>query len=167
MYTIAAVIYGVAGLLLVARTGVGDPQAGQTDNLDSITAVVLGGTSLFGGRGGVIGTLIGALIVGVFRNGLQLIGVASFADVFRIRRGDRRASPLGQQRDLHRGKLVSMTNTLAGARAAMEQFYQDNRTYQTVGSGSTAITTPCANTTDWIKSYDSSTWALFTFTVPV
>ena len=81
VYTIAALIYGIAGLLLVARTGVGDPQAGQTDNLDSITAVVLGGTSLFGGRGGVIGTLIGALIVGVFRNGLQLIGVASIYQV--------------------------------------------------------------------------------------
>ena len=44
----------------VARTGVGDPQAGQTSNLDSITAVVLGGTSLFGGRGSIVGTLIGA-----------------------------------------------------------------------------------------------------------
>jgi fructose transport system permease protein len=81
VYTVAALIYGVAGVLLVARTSVGDPQAGQTDNLDSITAVVLGGTSLFGGRGGVIGTLIGALIVGVFRNGLQLIGVASIYQV--------------------------------------------------------------------------------------
>jgi fructose transport system permease protein len=77
VYTIAGLIYGIAGLLLVARTSVGDPQAGQTDNLDSITAVVLGGTSLFGGRGGVFGTLVGALIVGIFRNGLQLIGVAS------------------------------------------------------------------------------------------
>jgi fructose transport system permease protein len=81
VYALAGLIYGVAGLLLVARTSVGDPQAGQTDNLDSITAVVLGGTSLFGGRGGVIGTLIGALIVGVFRNGLQLIGVASIYQV--------------------------------------------------------------------------------------
>jgi len=81
VYTVAALIYGLAGLLLVARTSVGDPNAGQTDNLDSITAVVLGGTSLFGGRGGVIGTLIGALIVGVFRNGLQLIGVASIYQV--------------------------------------------------------------------------------------
>jgi fructose transport system permease protein len=81
VYTVAGLIYGVAGLLLVARTSVGDPQAGQTDNLDSITAVVLGGTSLFGGRGGVIGSLIGALIVGVFRNGLQLIGVASIYQV--------------------------------------------------------------------------------------
>ena len=77
VYATAGLVYGIAALLSVARTGVGDPQAGQTDNLDSITAVVLGGTSLFGGRGSVIGTLLGALIVGVIRNGLQLIGVAS------------------------------------------------------------------------------------------
>jgi fructose transport system permease protein len=77
VYVVAGAIYGIAALLLVARTQVGDPNAGQTDNLDSITAVVLGGTSLFGGRGVVVGTLIGALIVGVFRNGLVLIGVSS------------------------------------------------------------------------------------------
>lgn len=81
VYAVAGTIYGVAGLLLVARTEVGDPNAGQTDNLDSITAVVLGGTSLFGGIGSVVGTLLGALIVGVFRNGLQLIGVASIYQV--------------------------------------------------------------------------------------
>jgi fructose transport system permease protein len=77
VYVVAGVIYGIAALLLVSRTSVGDPNAGQTDNLDAITAVVLGGTSLFGGRGTVIGTLIGALIVGVLRNGLVLMGVAS------------------------------------------------------------------------------------------
>ncbi len=77
VYVIAGLLYGVAALLLVARTSVGDPQAGQTDNLDSITAVVLGGTSLFGGRGTVLGTLLGALVIGVIRNGLQLIGVSS------------------------------------------------------------------------------------------
>ncbi len=81
VYTTAALTYGIAALLLVARTGVGDPQAGQTSNLESITAVVLGGTSLFGGRGTIIGTLIGALIVGVFRNGLQLMGVESIYQV--------------------------------------------------------------------------------------
>jgi fructose transport system permease protein len=77
VYVVAGVIYGVAALLLIARTNVGDPNAGQTDNLDAITAVVLGGTSLFGGRGTIIGTLIGALIIGVVRNGLVLMGVAS------------------------------------------------------------------------------------------
>ena len=76
VYTIAGVTAGLAAMLLVGRTEVGDPNAGQTtENLDSITAVVLGGTSLFGGRGTIVGTLIGAVIVGVFRNGLTLIGV--------------------------------------------------------------------------------------------
>jgi fructose transport system permease protein len=76
VYTIAGLCYGIAAMLFAARTELGDPNAGQTtENLDSITAVVLGGTSLFGGRGTVIGTLIGAIIVGVFRNGLTLIGI--------------------------------------------------------------------------------------------
>ncbi|MEZ5664668.1 MAG: ABC transporter permease [Burkholderiaceae bacterium] len=77
VYVLAGVFYGIASLLSVARTGAGDPNAGQTENLDAITAVVLGGTSLFGGRGVVLGTLVGALIVGVFRNGLTLMGVSS------------------------------------------------------------------------------------------
>ncbi|MEZ5646486.1 MAG: ABC transporter permease [Burkholderiaceae bacterium] len=77
IYVLAGVFYGIASLLSVARTGAGDPNAGQTENLDAITAVVLGGTSLFGGRGVVLGTLVGALIVGVFRNGLTLMGVSS------------------------------------------------------------------------------------------
>ena len=77
VYTLAGALYGAAALLSVARTGVGDPNAGQTENLDAITAVVLGGTSLFGGRGSVLGSLVGALIVGVFRNGLTLMGVSS------------------------------------------------------------------------------------------
>ena len=81
VYTIAGLLYGVAALLLVGRMNVGDPNAGQDDNLASITAVVLGGTSLFGGRGGIMGTLVGVLIVGVFRNGLQLIGVESVVQV--------------------------------------------------------------------------------------
>ena len=81
VYVIAGVFYGIAALLLIARTNVGDPNAGQTENLEAITAVVLGGTSLFGGRGTVIGTLIGALIIGVLRNGLVLMGVASIYQV--------------------------------------------------------------------------------------
>ena len=81
VYVLAGILYGVASLLSVARTGVGDPNAGQTENLDAITAVVLGGTSLFGGRGAVLGSLVGALIVGVFRNGLTLMGVSSVYQV--------------------------------------------------------------------------------------
>lgn len=77
VYTLAGAFYGVAALLAVSRTGVGDPQAGTTEALDSITAVVLGGTSLFGGRGRLVGSLFGALIVGTFRNGLTLMGVPS------------------------------------------------------------------------------------------
>jgi fructose transport system permease protein len=77
VYVVAGLLYGMAAVLSVARTGVGDPNAGQTENLDAITAVVLGGTSLFGGRGALLGSLVGALIVGVFRNGLTLMGVSS------------------------------------------------------------------------------------------
>ena len=81
VYVVAGACYGIAALLSVARTGVGDPNAGQTENLDAITAVVLGGTSLFGGRGVILGSLLGALIVGVFRNGLTLMGVSSIYQV--------------------------------------------------------------------------------------
>jgi fructose transport system permease protein len=75
VYIVAGLICALAGWVLIGRIGSVSPQAGQTANLDSITAVVIGGTSLFGGRGSIIGTLFGALIVGVFRNGLALSGV--------------------------------------------------------------------------------------------
>ncbi|MBT0772702.1 ABC transporter permease [Kineosporia sp. J2-2] len=75
VYTVAGAVYAIAAWVLMGRLASADPNVGTEYNLDSITAVVLGGTSLFGGRGGVIGTLVGALIVGVFRNGLVLAGV--------------------------------------------------------------------------------------------
>jgi fructose transport system permease protein len=75
VYTCAGALYAVGAWVLMGRLASASPNVGTDYNLDSITAVVLGGTSLFGGRGGVLGTLIGALIVGVFRNGLQLAGV--------------------------------------------------------------------------------------------
>jgi fructose transport system permease protein len=75
VYALAGLICAVAAWVLIGRIGGVSPQAGQTANLDSITAVVIGGTSLFGGRGSIIGTLVGALIVGVFRNGLSLAGL--------------------------------------------------------------------------------------------
>jgi fructose transport system permease protein len=75
VYTVAGLIYAVGAWILIGRLASASPNVGVEYNLDSITAVVLGGTSLFGGRGLVLGTLVGALIVGVFRNGLQLGGV--------------------------------------------------------------------------------------------
>lgn len=75
VYVVAGLMCAVAGWVLIGRIGSVSPQAGQTANLDSITAVVIGGTSLFGGRGLIYGTLLGALIVGIFRNGLALSGV--------------------------------------------------------------------------------------------
>ncbi len=75
VYGLAGLICAIAAWVLIGRIGGVSPQAGQTANLDSITAVVIGGTSLFGGRGSVVGTLFGALIVGVFRNGLALSGL--------------------------------------------------------------------------------------------
>jgi fructose transport system permease protein len=75
VYAVAGLICAIAAWVLIGRIASASPQAGTSANLDSITAVVIGGTSLFGGRGRVLGTLIGALIVGVFRNGLALAGV--------------------------------------------------------------------------------------------
>ena len=74
VYTVAGVICALGAWASIARNGV-SPQLGQDTNLQTITAVVIGGTSLFGGRGSVIGTLIGAMIVGVFTSGLKLAGV--------------------------------------------------------------------------------------------
>ena len=75
VYALAGFICAIAAWILIGRIGSISPQSGLTANLDSITAVVIGGTSLFGGRGAIAGTLMGALIVGVFRNGLSLAGL--------------------------------------------------------------------------------------------
>ena len=74
-YVVAGAVVGIAAWVLVGRINGADPNAGINANLESITAVVIGGTSLFGGRGAVVGSLIGALIVQVFDNGLALAGV--------------------------------------------------------------------------------------------
>jgi len=75
VYTVAGLIYGIAAWVLIGRAGAASPNAITDGNLQSITAVVIGGTSLFGGRGGVIGSLLGALIVYAFQFGLSLAGV--------------------------------------------------------------------------------------------
>jgi fructose transport system permease protein len=75
VYTLAGLIAAIGGWALIGRVGAISPTAGENANLDSITAVVIGGTSLFGGRGSIVGTLVGALIVGVFRSAVSLAGL--------------------------------------------------------------------------------------------
>ncbi|KZN14625.1 ABC transporter permease [Marinomonas sp. TW1] len=78
VYVFAAVLSGIAGVLLGARLDSVQPQAGVSYELDAIAAVVIGGTSLSGGTGSLAGTIIGVLIIGVLRNGLNLLGVSPF-----------------------------------------------------------------------------------------
>jgi ribose transport system permease protein len=78
IYTLSGLFAGIAGILLTARLASAQPQAGFTFELDAIAAVVIGGASLSGGVGTASGTLIGALILGVLRNGLNLLNVSSF-----------------------------------------------------------------------------------------
>jgi ribose/xylose/arabinose/galactoside ABC-type transport system permease subunit len=78
IYTLSGLFAGIAGILLTARLASAQPQAGFTFELDAIAAVVIGGASLSGGVGSASGTLIGALILGVLRNGLNLLNVSAF-----------------------------------------------------------------------------------------
>jgi ribose transport system permease protein len=78
VYTLAGALAGLAGLLFAARVNAGDPTAGLNYELTAITATIIGGTNLFGGRGSIVGTIIGALIMGVLQNGLNLLAVPSF-----------------------------------------------------------------------------------------
>jgi putative xylitol transport system permease protein len=78
VYVISGGLSGLAGMILSARTGSALPQAGIAYELDAIAAVVIGGTSLSGGVGRITGTLIGALIIGVMNNGLDLMGIQSY-----------------------------------------------------------------------------------------
>ncbi len=73
-YGLSVLICAFAGWVLIGRIGSVSPTAGQFANIESITAVVIGGISLFGGRGSILGMLFGALIVGVFALGLRLLG---------------------------------------------------------------------------------------------
>lgn len=75
VYVVAGAIVAIGAWIQIGRADAASPNAGTDINLDSITAVVIGGTSLFGGRGTIWGSLLGALIVGVFRNGLALAGL--------------------------------------------------------------------------------------------
>jgi ribose/xylose/arabinose/galactoside ABC-type transport system permease subunit len=78
VYGLCGLLSGVAAIILTARLNSAQPIAGMMYELDAIAATVIGGTSLMGGEGRIVGTLIGALIMGVLRNGLNLLGVSSF-----------------------------------------------------------------------------------------
>ena len=78
VYTIAGLLAAVGGILVTSRLDAAQPNAGTGYELDSIAAVVIGGTSLSGGKGSVLGTVLGAIIIGVLNNGLVLLNVSPF-----------------------------------------------------------------------------------------
>ncbi len=82
VYTVAGLILGFAAWIAIGRVGSVSPIAFEDVNLASITAVVIGGTSLFGGRGSIVGSVLGAMIVGVFNTGLALAGVDDYWQMF-------------------------------------------------------------------------------------
>jgi len=78
VFTLSGALAALAGVIITSRLGSAQPNAGLTYELDAIAAVVLGGTSLSGGKGRMFGTFIGVLIIGVLNNGLNILGVSTF-----------------------------------------------------------------------------------------
>ena len=78
LFAISGLCAGIAGVILASRMAAGEPTAAQGMELDAIAAVVVGGTSLFGGKGTLVGTLLGAFLMGILANGLSLMGIEPF-----------------------------------------------------------------------------------------
>ena len=78
LYTLSGMLAGLAGMIFTSRVNAGDPTAGLNYELTAITAAIIGGTNLFGGKGSILGTFIGALIMGVLQNGLNLLAVQAY-----------------------------------------------------------------------------------------
>ena len=78
LYALSGFMAGLAGLIFTARVNTGDPTAGLNYELAAITAAIIGGTNLFGGRGSILGTMIGALVMGILQNGLTLMNMQSY-----------------------------------------------------------------------------------------
>ena len=78
IYALSGLVAGVASIILTARSNAGQPNAGTNLELDAITAAALGGTAMSGGKGSVLGTILGVLILGVLNNGMILLGVSQF-----------------------------------------------------------------------------------------
>lgn len=78
VYMLSALLCSVAGIILTSRVASASPTAGEGDETFAIAAAVIGGASLSGGKGNMIGTIIGAFIIGILNNGLNLVGLSSF-----------------------------------------------------------------------------------------
>jgi ribose transport system permease protein len=111
VYALCGTLAGVAGILVAGRTDSASPQAGQLLELDSITAVIIGGASFLGGRGRVLNVLAGALIIGVIRNGLDLLGVSPFWQLIAVGV----LVILSLELDVLRGRLERRLRSRAGA----------------------------------------------------
>jgi len=81
IFSLAGIYSGIAGIIFMLRTNSGDPSAGQSYELMGITAVILGGANLFGGRATIVGTILGVLCLGVLQNGLNLLAVSTYYQI--------------------------------------------------------------------------------------